>query len=262
MTEVDLELPVPEGEEALDDHPDYLEVADGEEWEELGFGATPDPQPIDISMIPPDEGDDQQGDWDVGASHSAASLAEAALEVGPGPGPLMTPGRMTEKERINARRIAVRAATLALHHAPNVHYTQDSRRWQGIADTRYSEHGQYPNWADCSAFVTWCLWNGLHVPYHKTDVVNRESWKAGYTGTMLLHGHPIRRVRNLCWGDAVIYGAPGTTGRHTALIARVGRPRGSHVMVISHGSEGGPYFLPYNYRSDIQSIRRYIHWLA
>jgi hypothetical protein len=165
MTEV--ELPIPEGEEALDDHPDYMEVADGEEWEELGFGATPDPQPIDISMIPPDEGDDQQGDWDVGASHSAASLAEAALEVGPGPGPLMTPGRMTEKERINARRIAVRAATLALHHAPNVHYTQDSRRWQGIA-----------------------------------------------------------------------------------------------VMVISHGSEGGPYFLPYNYRSDIQSIRRYIHWLA
>ena len=29
-------------------------------------------------------------------------------------------------------------------------------------------------------------------------------------------------------------------------------------MVVSHGSEGGPYYVAYNYRTDIMCIRRYI----
>jgi hypothetical protein len=29
-------------------------------------------------------------------------------------------------------------------------------------------------------------------------------------------------------------------------------------MVLSHGQEAGPLYLPYRYRSDILSIRRYI----
>jgi hypothetical protein len=29
-------------------------------------------------------------------------------------------------------------------------------------------------------------------------------------------------------------------------------------MVISHGSEPGPFYLAYNYRPDVLSIRRYI----
>ena len=56
-------------------------------------------------------------------------------------------------------------------------------------------------------------------------------------------------------GDCVIYGNPGTTGKHTAIVVAVvkGVP-----YCVSHGSEAGPFYVRYNYRSDIQSICRYI----
>lgn len=164
---------------------------------------------------------------------------------------------MTKKQRTVARRAAVNAAWLGYSHKSVLHYTQGSRRWEGIRDTRYSARKEFPNYADCSAFVTWCLWNGLYVPYKKPDVVNGADWKAGYTGTMLSHGRPIKSLKNIRWADVVIYGVSGTVGKHTAII--VGKKNGV-PMVISHGSEAGPYYLPYNYRSDIQSIRRYIHY--
>jgi hypothetical protein len=166
---------------------------------------------------------------------------------------------MTKEQRTRARRAAVNAAWIGYNHRGAVHYTQGSSRWQGIADTRYSAKGQYPNEADCSAYATWCLWNGLYVIYKKPDVVNGASWKAGFTGTMLEHGRAIEHIKNVRWADCVIYGVPGTVGKHVAII--VGKKNGV-PMVISHGSEGGPYYLPYNYRKDIQSIRRYIHWKA
>lgn len=240
MTEL-LELPVPEHEEAIDDDPDFKEHQQQEDAEDAELAPLPDLQPgINPLEVLPDEGDDEQGDWDL-------PRPEDFLQHAAG---------MTTKQRVHARRIAVHAATIALHHAPVIHYTQGSKRWQGIADTRYSEKGQYPNYADCSAFVTWCLWNGLYLAYHKTDVVNGAHWHAGFTGTMLSHGKPVRHLSTVRWGDAVLYGTPGTTGKHTAIIAKLGRT----PMVISHGSENGPFLLPYNYRSDIQSVRRYIHW--
>ena len=165
---------------------------------------------------------------------------------------------LNAKQKQTARNIARRAALLGQHHAPAIHYTQSPTRWQGISDTRFSEKGEFPNYADCSAFVTWCLWNALFVKFKQADVVNGQNWKAGYTGTMLNHGSVVRNKSDVRWGDAVIYGRPGTTGEHTAIIVRVGTPRGSDLRVISHGSEGGPYWLPYNYRSDIMCIRRYI----
>lgn len=158
---------------------------------------------------------------------------------------------LSDRHRIEARTRAVNAAILGLAHAPEIHYTQDARRWQGIADTRYSAHGEFPNYADCSAFVTWCLWNGLWVPFRVRDTVNDQGWRAGYTGTMLEHGKRVVHPENMIRGDAVIYGVPGTTGRHTALYIGGG-------LVISHGSEGGPYKLRWNYRNDVQEIRRYI----
>ena len=164
---------------------------------------------------------------------------------------------MTKAQRRLARQAAANAAWLAYGHKASVHYTQGSNRWEGIRDTRYSARGQYPNYADCSAFATWCLWNGLYILYRKPDVVNGADWRAGYTGTMLSHGRPIRHLKNVLTGDCVIYGNRGTTGKHTAIV--VGRKDGV-PMVISHGSESGPYYLPYNYRSDVLSIRRYIHY--
>lgn len=164
---------------------------------------------------------------------------------------------MNKAQRRRARLAAADAAWLAYNHRSRVHYTQGARRWEGIKDTRYSAKDQYPNYADCSAFATWCIWNGLYVLYKKKDVVNAAAWKAGYTGTMIEHGKPIRYVKNVLTGDCVIYGSSRTNTKHTAIVVS---KRNGVPMVISHGSEGGPYFLPYNYRSDIVAIRRYIHY--
>ena len=163
---------------------------------------------------------------------------------------------MTPKQIKKARAAAVHAAMLGYQHASAIHYTQGSQRWQGIADTRYSARGQYPNYADCSGFATWCLWNGLFVLFKKPDVVNGLGWKGGYTGTMLQHGMHVPSSTNLLPADCVIYGPRGSTGAHVAIV--VGKRNGI-PMVVSHGSESGPYYLPWNYRSDIEALRRYIH---
>ena len=251
------ELPVPEDESALDEYAEEMEALEEEDEvdepeeavEDVGDTEVPNEEIEldDFLGLPADEGDDESGDWFVtGDQAGPAAAAQKTRTKG-----------MTAKQRTRARRIAVRAALLGKVHAPAIHYTQGGSRWQGIADTRYSQRNQFPNYADCSAFVTWCLWNGLYIPYRKPDVVNGANWRAGYTGTMIAHGRPIRQIKNVRWADAVLYGAPGSTGRHTAIIVKTS---GGTPMVVSHGSEGGPYYLPYNYRSDIHSIRRYIHY--
>jgi cell wall-associated NlpC family hydrolase len=162
---------------------------------------------------------------------------------------------LSDAHRAKARRIVKDAAWLTYSGRSRVHYTQGGLRWQGISDTRYSEKNQYPNYADCSAFATWCLWNGLFVPFGVRDTVNGANWRAGYTGTMLKHGKVVEHLSNVKIGDCVLYGQSGTVGKHVAII--IGRRNGK-LMVISHGSEPGPYYLRYNYRSDIMCIRRYI----
>lgn len=146
-----------------------------------------------------------------------------------------------------AVNLTLEAAVLGLHHAPEIHYTQSDLRWQGI-DRRYvAAKGEYPRFADCSSFATWCLWNGLFVPFGHSDAVNGEHWRAGYTGTLLEHGV---RVDSLIPGDLVIYGS-GWPGEHTAVYTGGG-------LVVSHGSEAGPFLLPVHYRSDVLEFRRYI----
>lgn len=142
--------------------------------------------------------------------------------------------------------MTLQAAVLGLHHAPSIGYTQGSSRWEGIDRHRKAWRGEYPNEADCSAYVTWCIWNGLDH-FGVRDTVNGLGWRAGYTGTMLQHG---RRVSRPFPGCAVIYG-PGT-GEHTALYTGGG-------LVVSHGSEAGPLLLPWRYRPDVHSIRSYIY---
>jgi hypothetical protein len=162
---------------------------------------------------------------------------------------------LSARHRAEARDRVYRAAMLGYKNRDQIHYTQGSQRWQGIADTRKSQMGQYPNYADCSAFATWCIWNGIYVKFGVRDTVNGAAWKAGYTGTMLSHGKLVQHLASVRVGDCVIYGRRNTTGAHTAIV--VGR-RNGQIMVVSHGSEGGPFYLPYNYRSDIMCIRRYI----
>jgi len=169
--------------------------------------------------------------------------------------PVANPSRLSPEHRDKARELAVRAATLGYHNAPLLHYTQEAGpRWEGIHDNLKAWRGQFPRHADCSAFVTWCLWNGLSH-FHHSDNVNGENWQYGYTGTEVKHGVPVPNGAMHRKADAVLYGDPfGGTG-HTALV--VGHRNGK-LMVISFGSEAGPFYLPYDYRRDIHSIRRYI----
>ena len=141
----------------------------------------------------------------------------------------------------------LQAAVLGLHHQAAIHYTQGGARWQGIDRHCDASKGQYPRYADCSSYATWCYWNGLYLRGKHSDLVNGLGWRAGYTGTMLQHG---QRVSSPIPGDAIIYGS-GWPGGHTALYTGGG-------LVVSHGSEAGPMLIPWRYRRDILSIRRYI----
>lgn len=160
------------------------------------------------------------------------------------------PSGLSEAHRKIARDLAVEAAVLGLKHAASLHYTQDAwLRWEGIREQLKAWKGQFPHHADCSAFVTWCLWNGLDH-YHHHDNVNGLSWKAGYTGTLLTHGVRVDHRWTLHRADAVIYGSRWP-GEHTALYIGGG-------LVISNGSEAGPYKLHEFYRPDVLQVRRYI----
>ena len=148
-------------------------------------------------------------------------------------------------DKRKAVNMTLEAAILALHHSWNVNYTQGGSRWEAIERGYKAWRGQYPHWADCSSFVTWCLWNGLDH-FHMPDVVNHQNWRGGYTRTMLMSGW---RVSSPLPGDAVIYGS-GWPGEHTALYTGGG-------LVVSHGGPG-VHLLPMRYRNDVLAIRRYI----
>ena len=159
---------------------------------------------------------------------------------------------LTADQEQSARLGAVFAARLTLAHKSQTHYTEGPQRWQGIAEKRDPHRGQFPVYSDCSAFATWCLWAGLR--YMGTgDVVNGENWTGGYTGTMLEHG-TIVEAADAWRGDCVIYGTPGSTGAHTAICVTPG----PNPLVISHGSEAGPFLLKYSYRPDVMEVRRYV----
>lgn len=166
----------------------------------------------------------------------------------------MSVSGLAKCQRAIARDRTVHAALLGLHHAPALHYTQGPQRWEGIARHKVARKDEFPLHADCSAFATWCLWNGLHLPFGLADVVNGASWTAGYTGTMAQHGREVTHVKNALPGDCVLYG-PAPTYEHVAIVVAV---KAGVPMVVSHGSEPGPFFLRYNYRSDVGQIRRYI----
>lgn len=163
---------------------------------------------------------------------------------------------LSKAHRINARTRAVEAWMLGYTHRDQIAYTQGSRRWDGINKHCNARRGQFPHFADCSAFATWGLWNGLYLPYDVRDTVNGANWKAGYTGTMLNHGKRVQHLASVQRADLVIYGR-GAPGEHVTCVAGRRKSDGK-IMVFSHGSSVGPLYLPYDYRDDIMQIRRYI----
>lgn len=156
---------------------------------------------------------------------------------------------LSASHRIRARDLAMQAAYLGLRNAGALHYTQGGRRWDGINKNLKAWRGQYPKYADCSSFVTWCLWNGLDH-YGVRDVVNGAAWKAGFTGTQMRHGKQVKKRSNMLRGDLVLYG-PSPNAEHVAIYIGDG-------LVISHGSEAGPFKLSMDYRSDLNQVRRFI----
>src|SRR4051794_7051220 len=97
---------------------------------------------------------------------------------------------LSPSNRARARQMTVQAALLGVRHAPEIHYTQGTMRWEGIDRHLKAWRGQFPTHADCSAYATWCIWNGLDH-FGVRDPVNGMAWHAGYTGTMLKHGKSV-----------------------------------------------------------------------
>ncbi len=151
----------------------------------------------------------------------------------------------------------VRAALVTVRRRQNIHYSQDmTLRWGGIRNkVRLPD---VPVHADCSSLTTWLMHNGrIHIRGTAgEDVVNGTRWKSGYTGTQLTHGKR-HRFGTRFWRPGltlVFYGRPHDIS-HVAIY--VGKDGAGRHMVVSHGSESGPHYVPYNYRSDYVESRLY-----
>jgi cell wall-associated NlpC family hydrolase len=199
-----------------------------------GDDVAPDIPVDDPTTIAPDEGD-------VGSAPKPGTFAPVAA-------PKVASQAISAPQSAQERSAAVHAAVVALNNRGAVHYTQGPRRWDGINRGLIAAAGHFPNYADCSSFATWCLWNGMRL-HHLPDTVNGQSWHAGYTGTLLTHGTRVTEHDALP-GDLALYGS-GAPGKHVAICIGGG-------LVISHGSEDGPFKLALHYRKDLMEIRRYI----
>jgi cell wall-associated NlpC family hydrolase len=152
------------------------------------------------------------------------------------------------KPKTTARERAVRAAMLGVKHRDQIIYTQNPPRWDGISRRCRAFRNQFPKSADCSSFVTWCIWDALGGEKAGPDRVNGASWTAGYTGTQTSHGRRVS-MQDARPGDLVFYGSGGQIG-HVAILV-------DDNKVVSHGSNPGPMVLAANYRPIVQ-IRSYL----
>jgi hypothetical protein len=217
---------------------------------------------VDVEELPLDEPPTEEGD--DGAAHEATggavdellALQEEAAEqeaLDPEFAPDDDDVDAAEAVGINIKRFrarVIRAAMLGHQHAAEVHYTMGPRRWDGITNRCRSHLGRFPRYADCSSYVTWCIWDALGGPNAGPDVVNDQSWRGGYTGTMKQNGRRVPGgVADAQPGDLVLYGAG--TGKHVTIVVGGGK-------VISHGNEDGPKLVKPDYRPDIAEVRRYV----
>lgn len=160
------------------------------------------------------------------------------------------------KHRAEVRREILRSIRLLVAHPGDVHYTQGSGRWDGIAHKKHPSKGLFPFYGDCSSTDTWLLWLGLHhymgEKYGRPvrDLVNGTNWTGGFTGTMVRHGKPVAHDRNLMVGDQIFYGS-GPTYHH--VVTSIGGRR-----AFSHGTDSGPFLVDIDYRLDRGPTRRYI----
>ena len=139
---------------------------------------------------------------------------------------------------ITPRQRVVNEAMWAYNVRDQIHYAQ-------IRPMRSLHLGhRLPQTQDCSEAVT--VWGfRANVP----DFNRRLYDGLGYTGTLAQHGVQVS-LSQARPGDLVLYGGSWPF-HHVALYVGFGR-------VVSHGSEGGPYLVPIDYRSDRAQIRSYL----
>lgn len=159
---------------------------------------------------------------------------------------------LSAEHRAHARELVLKSCRLMVAHKNEIDYSQLANRWEAINNKKTVLKGQFPAHADCSSTHTWLMWDAMARPYGVRDLVNGQNWKAGYTGTMYRRGKEVVHDSNLKIGDAIFYGDQGGgIPEHVATYIGGG-------MVFSHGSDGGPYILPLDYRRDRRMSRRFI----
>ena len=102
-----------------------------------------------------------------------------------------------------------------------------------------------PQTLDCSSFST-VVYKRANAP----DPNARLYDGLGFTGTLAQHGRQVS-LSQARPGDLVLYGSGGWPYHHVSVYVGFGR-------CVSHGSEGGPYLVPIDYRSDRAQIRSYL----
>lgn len=140
-------------------------------------------------------------------------------------------------------------ALFAYHHKMKngklqMTYTEDMNlRMIGVQKKMYLP--KLPPYADCSSFTTWC-----YFAAHWRDPNNAGYDGVGYGELQWYnpYSHLVEQGQREC--DIVFYGSGVNAIEHVALLV-------NSKEVVSFGSEGAPYLLPYRYRTDIVGIRRY-----
>lgn len=132
------------------------------------------------------------------------------------------------------RNRIVAYAIWGYNHRVEIHYVM----WRPM--THMDELEFLPVAEDCSAFAT------KDYKFGGAPDPNDLGYRGyGNTYEMRKHGRVVSIFQALP-GDLVHYDGP----QHVAVYV-------GHSRVVSHGSEGGPYLLPYNYRP-VREIRSYL----
>lgn len=163
---------------------------------------------------------------------------------------------LTDKQASHARELLVRSAKNMVKHKDQIDYSQAYDRQDAMRKHKTITRGEYPAHADCSSTSWWMLWDAMGRNYKVRDIVCKtQGWNPNqtvYTGSMYRNGKAVVHDRNLKIGDLIFYGDQGGgIPEHVAMYVGGGK-------VFSHGSDGGPYIIDLDYRSDRRMSRRFI----
>lgn len=169
-------------------------------------------------------------------------------------------------QRANTNRVADLVISAARQGAtamwePTIHYSQDAiLRWRGIQNHWLAPDNQ-PDYADCSSYTTWLFWQARTRVYGDAgaDVINGDSWRAGYTGTQAQHGRAVA-MKDAIAGQTLVFYGPSWDDTHHVVVwigPQADHPEWGTNVVVSHGQENGPRITNAFYRADLLGARAY-----